>query len=135
MKLASLIRVGVSPILGVWLGCNTIIGLELGEPNETDIGVGSGGGEGGAGGAPMDCGNGKVDEGEECDDANDNADDGCNACQVDCVFPVDDALEGESFVDPTTHPPTLLDRALQTEGRAFEPRAPLRKHDEGQLRS
>ena len=35
----NLIRLGVLPILGAWLGCNSIIGLEVGEPEE----VGSGG--------------------------------------------------------------------------------------------
>ena len=34
MRLAQVIQVVVVPILGSWLGCNAIIGLELGEPEE-----------------------------------------------------------------------------------------------------
>lgn len=72
MKLSNLIRLGVLPALGAWLGCNTIIGLELGEPEETGSGgatpssssgdapaSGAGGqpaGSGGAGGQPAGSG-------------------------------------------------------------------------------
>jgi cysteine-rich repeat protein len=43
-------------------------------------GAGAGGGTGGAGGGPIDtCGDGVVDVGEECDDGNDVADDGCTS--------------------------------------------------------
>ena len=34
---------------------------------------------------PQVCGNGCVEQGEACDDANDIAEDGCNACQ--CALP------------------------------------------------
>ncbi len=45
------------------------------------------GGKGASGGAGDDlpfaqCENGKVETGEECDDENDNAEDGCNACEI-----------------------------------------------------
>lgn len=35
-------------------------------------------------GNPDPCGNGAIDAGEECDDANAVADDGCTACVIDC---------------------------------------------------
>lgn len=59
-----------------------------GEGGETDDG---GGGAGGAG--PM-CGDGAVDDAEECDDQNAMSGDGCTACVIDC--------EPEALRDPTT---------------------------------
>lgn len=52
MKLANLIPLGVFPILGAWLGCNAIIGLELGEQEA----MGGGGGAAGGGGQSSDGG-------------------------------------------------------------------------------
>jgi Concanavalin A-like lectin/glucanases superfamily/Domain of unknown function (DUF2341) len=76
MKLAGMIRVGLVPALAAWLGCNAIIGLELGEPGEPGSGgaapstsssaaptSGSAGGQGTAGAG----GNGGADAG--CIDA------------------------------------------------------------------
>jgi hypothetical protein len=56
MKLASRIRIGVLPILAAWLGCNAIIGLELGEPEQGSSGATGSGGAGGAGGAGLPSG-------------------------------------------------------------------------------
>jgi cysteine-rich repeat protein len=50
----------------------------------------------GTGGTPDPCGNGIIDVAEECDDANSDPTDGCDACQVPC--------DGVSeFEDPATH--------------------------------
>lgn len=61
-------------------------------------GAGAGGATGGGagqGGSVAVCGDGVIGDGEECDDANDVADDGCASCQVDC---------GTGGVeDPATH--------------------------------
>src|SRR5262245_10804523 len=45
----------------------------------------SAGGEGGQGGVAPVCGNGALDPGEECDDGNATAGDGCTGCIVDCA--------------------------------------------------
>jgi cysteine-rich repeat protein len=58
-------------------------------------GAGGMAGSGGAGGGVETCGNGAIDPGEECDDANDISGDGCTGC-LSCNG-VDD------FVDPTTY--------------------------------
>ena len=56
----------------------------------------TGSGAGGGAGNPVVCGDGVIGNGEECDDQNANADDGCDACLVVC------SAAGE-FEDPATH--------------------------------
>lgn len=52
-----------------------------------DDGMGGDGGQGGDGGGAPACGDGAVGVGEECDDANVVADDGCTTCTIDCEAP------------------------------------------------
>jgi cysteine-rich repeat protein len=47
-------------------------------------GAGSGAGGSGGGGSAGFCGDGVIDQGEECDDGNDDLGDGCDACTVEC---------------------------------------------------
>jgi cysteine-rich repeat protein len=49
----------------------------------------------GTGGGRAKCGDGKLDDGEECDDKNTTADDGCTGCKVDCT-------EAKAFKDPSS---------------------------------
>jgi cysteine-rich repeat protein len=60
--------------------------------------VAAGGATGGAGGgaAPPACGNGVIEAGEQCDDGNDDAKDGCHACAVEC-------LSGETLEPVSLH--------------------------------
>lgn len=90
------------------LGCNAIAGIregvfdpcveDAGDPVCAPDGEGasssstSGGGSpsvgatsSGTGGGRAKCGDGKLDIGEECDDKNTVANDGCTGCKVDCA--------------------------------------------------
>ncbi|MSP25416.1 MAG: hypothetical protein EXR75_09680 [Myxococcales bacterium] len=61
---------------------------------------GTGGGTGGMGGMPGVCGDGSVDAGEECDDANVAPLDGCDAaCQFEATCPNDTVEPGETCDD------------------------------------
>lgn len=70
-------------------------------PPDGPAGVGGAGGTpskmqssgGGTGGTPGVCGDGAVDPGEQCDDANDTGGDGCEGCLVVC---------DDGYVDPET---------------------------------
>jgi cysteine-rich repeat protein len=63
-------------------GCNALI--DAGPPDVTGGAVvGDEDGESGAAIEPL-CGNGKVDPGEQCDDGNDEASDGCFECKLGC---------------------------------------------------
>ena len=102
------------------LGCNALAGIREGvfDPCVEDAGdpvcvtgagsstsssssASSGGGEGtsasatssGAGGGRAKCGDGNLDVGEECDDENTIAGDGCTSCKVDCA-------EAKAFKSP-----------------------------------
>lgn len=83
-----------------WLGCYQTSGLD-----EFAIMGNGGGGSGGASstvasaggaGGVVGCGDGAVQPGEQCDDHNATADDGCTDCRFDC--------RGENeFSDPSTN--------------------------------
>ncbi len=84
------------------VGCNELAGIRLGVINRyvedagdplcdagaPNLSSGSAGATtGGAGGSRVLCGNGALDQGEECDDGNLAAGDGCTQCSVDCDEP------------------------------------------------
>lgn len=84
------------------VGCNELAGIRLGVFNRCmedagdplcdagapNLSSGSAGATtGGAGGSRAFCGNGALDQGEECDDGNPAAGDGCTQCSVDCDEP------------------------------------------------
>ena len=74
MKLSNVFRVGVLPVLGAWIGCNAIIGLELGEPEDagssaasaTTSATSGSGGAGSAGGATTSATSGGGGAGGVC---------------------------------------------------------------------
>ena len=85
------------------VGCNELAGIRLGvfnpcvedagdpvcdagEPTTSSSGS-AGATTGGGGGSPALCGNGAIEQGEECDDGNLAAGDGCTQCSVDCDEP------------------------------------------------
>ncbi|MBI4704423.1 MAG: hypothetical protein HY744_25250, partial [Deltaproteobacteria bacterium] len=51
---------------------------------------------GGSGGGGPGCGNGLIEDGEECDDANASPGDGCDDCKVECGG-------GDELEDPVSH--------------------------------
>jgi hypothetical protein len=63
MMLANLIRVGACMSLGAWLGCNTIIGLELGEAESSGSGGGGQTSSSGSGAGTGTVGNGSGGDG------------------------------------------------------------------------
>jgi cysteine-rich repeat protein len=73
-----------------------------GEPSTPDN---SGGASDGAGGKPdepeppeePECGNGKLEAGEECDDGGKASEDGCSECKVVCAHFASNALKSEDF--------------------------------------
>jgi cysteine-rich repeat protein len=73
-------------------GCNNLIGANEPDVFENPTGEDSDP-EGGEAAGP--CGNGVIDKGEECDDANAANADGCSACVVDCSA-------APEFKDPST---------------------------------
>lgn len=87
-------------------GCTSILGIDKDYRSNEDPGgaggspTGSGaGGAGGTGGA-SGCGDGALEDYEECDDGNGNAGDGCSDCVFDCTLPA--GLVGDAFEDETT---------------------------------
>lgn len=108
-------RLAVLTIGAGVIGCNALAGIREGvfdpcvddagapacEPLESSSSSSSGGsasaGPGatssGTGGHHATCGDGVLDPGEECDDKNTSADDGCTKCKVDCDEP-------KSYKDP-----------------------------------
>jgi cysteine-rich repeat protein len=106
----------IAPLLvALLLGCADSEPIEPSGPSSSSAGGGGAGGEGGGavvstsastsssttagvgGSEPSPCGNGVIDPGEECDDANDAFGDGCDACVVECDGP------GESKHPSTFH--------------------------------
>jgi cysteine-rich repeat protein len=67
--------------------------------------TGGAGGMGGEGGAAPECGDGVVDRGEECDDANTADGDGCSA---NCAYDVADACAPSTVIELGTSPRTLM---------------------------
>jgi hypothetical protein len=63
------------------------------------------------------CGDGVVDDGEECDDGDGNADEVADACRLDCVAPTcgDGVLDADEMCDPATGPRTSPDACLTCE--------------------
>jgi cysteine-rich repeat protein len=90
-------------VAAIALACSSFAcSLDWSFPSESvggaggQAGAGGLGGSGGVGGAMAACGNGLIEQGEECDDENDITDDGCNRCQVECQG-------AHSVEDPRTH--------------------------------
>ena len=85
------------------VGCNAVIGAD--EPAATnekpsndddDRDGGHGETSDDAGGEAPICGDGKIQFGEQCDDADDDPDDGCHECRVVC-----DSVD--EYLDPSGH--------------------------------
>lgn len=111
-------RIGVVELLVIapCCACSALSGLDDFEVREVDLGGAAGaggsmggalpsggtggtpdGGAGGEGGADT-CGNGAVDANEECDDANTNAGDGCDACVVECPSGIQEPVTFHCYV-------------------------------------
>ena len=71
-------------------------------------GYGGYGGKGASSGRETFCGDGFIDADEECDDANDQPNDGCTSCVIDCPFPGTKSSSNahcyQLFEDATTWP-------------------------------
>ena len=85
---------------GVGMGGNGGAGGAGNGPASGGNAPGSGGSSssvsaGGGGGEAAVCGNGLIDTGEQCDDENTTAGDGCNDCQMECA-------DAGDFLDPLT---------------------------------
>lgn len=97
-------------------------------------GEGGSGGEGGTGGKEVLCGNGRLDEGEECDDGNRIEFDGCSPeCLLEgtCENPI--PWEAASVVEARQPHPKLVLREVQGNLRGHETQATACGHEGRQL--
>lgn len=111
---------GLCALIVLMAGCDPLSGDSGDGHNDADAALQTGAG------LPQGCGNGELDDGEQCDDANRQGGDGCSA---ECLVEVEDALpcgthsrrtNALSMRDPFCDDPVNRDAAITNEPLVLE---------------
>jgi hypothetical protein len=94
------VRASITLVVLLGAGLASFAGCTADKPPPDNNKGGSGGAGGSGGGIPVNCGDGKLDTDEACDDGNNTDADGCTACKVDTCYECSAVADALSTCSP-----------------------------------